>query len=64
MGLSRHTGHVGSAVVQGASERGGGATGGKRSVNGVCWWVCAKGVGGRSWRSGVRPRGTVLVSTR
>ena len=63
MGLSRQTGHVGSVVAQGESggER---AAGGKRSANGVCWWVCAKGVGGRRRWSGVRPRGTVLVSIR
>jgi len=71
MRLSRQTGHVGSvvmiealaAVVHGVSG-GEGAAGGKRSMNGACWWVCAKGVGGRRWWSGVWSRGTVLVSTR
>jgi len=71
MGQSRQTGHVGSVVVieelagvaQGAS--GGECTaGGKRSMNGVCWWVCAKGVGGRRRCSEVRPKGTVPASTR
>jgi len=55
MGLSRQTGHVGSAVVQRAFG-GEGAAEGKRFVNGVCWWVCAGGVGGQRL-SGVRSRG-------